>query len=169
MDTLKLSEVLRFAEGAEKYCELIERRAEYAPLQFTGEIIEALSLILGVVGNLPEVKADEYNKTGPNEITKKESGVLSQEMDKKFGKYAAYTLVFNPYEESDLVSTTIGDDLADIYGDLKEGLDIYKKGERQDIQEAVWQWKFGFQSHWGRHLLSVLQPLCEIRRSDLLG
>lgn len=54
-----------------------------------------------------------------------------------------------------LDETTMGDavdDLADIAGDLSEVADLLDKGETQN---AIWQFRFTYQSHWGRHLRSL--------------
>jgi hypothetical protein len=67
-----------------------------------------------------------------------------------------YAVVFDPFEYAALevnppkpVMATIADDLSDIYGDLMEGLAMYRAGH---IQRALWHWHFTYYTHWGRHL-----------------
>ena len=48
------------------------------------------------------------------------------------------------------------DDLADIYRDLKEGLELYEAGH---VAEALWEWSQSFNTHWGRHASSALHAL----------
>lgn len=60
-----------------------------------------------------------------------------------------YWDVFDPLEEEAPVLNSLSDDLADIYRDIKEGLILHR---RELIVEAVWEWRFGFQFHWGAHL-----------------
>ena len=55
------------------------------------------------------------------------------------------------------------DDLADIYLDLRHGLDLYSRGDADHLAEAVWQWRFGFENHWGEHLFRALMTIHEIR------
>lgn len=61
-----------------------------------------------------------------------------------------YALVFNPLEEEDrkCILTTLDDDLADIYGDLADGIALAEAGYHGD---AVWHWRFLYFNHWGRH------------------
>jgi hypothetical protein len=44
------------------------------------------------------------------------------------------------------------DDLQDIAGDLYEVAALLRKGE---VDNATWQFRFSFESHWGRHLRSL--------------
>lgn len=65
-----------------------------------------------------------------------------------------YWTIFDPSkaEESEAVFAELSDDLADIYRDIKYGLLLFDAGH---LTEAVWQWKFNFKIHWGRHLLNA--------------
>lgn len=44
------------------------------------------------------------------------------------------------------------DDLEDIVGDLSEVAVLLRKGETAN---AIWQFRFSFETHWGRHLRSL--------------
>lgn len=48
------------------------------------------------------------------------------------------------------------DDLADIWRDLKRGLDRWDRGAHRS---AAWQWSFSFPHHWGTHAVGVLREL----------
>ncbi len=50
----------------------------------------------------------------------------------------------------------LADDLADIWRDLKRGLELYDSNERVT---AAAEWKFGFEAHWGRHATAALYAL----------
>jgi len=65
-----------------------------------------------------------------------------------------YWTVFDPTkaEENETVFALLSDDLADTYRDIKYGLLLFDAGH---ISEAIWQWKFNFKIHWGRHLLNA--------------
>ena len=58
--------------------------------------------------------------------------------------------MFDPYDPdgSAPVMASLSDDIADIYRDLQGGLVAFRAGE---IDDAVWEWRFGFDTHWGRH------------------
>jgi hypothetical protein len=47
----------------------------------------------------------------------------------------------------------IGDDLIDVYKDIKAGLLVFDRGEPMD---ALWHWSFLHKAHWGRHATGAL-------------
>jgi hypothetical protein len=65
-----------------------------------------------------------------------------------------YWTIFDPskVEENEAVFAQLSDNLADIYRDIKYGLILF---DAEHTSEAIWQWKFNFKIHWGRHLLSA--------------
>lgn len=67
-----------------------------------------------------------------------------------------YWDVFDPLKEEAPVFNTLFDDLTDIYRDLKEGELLYTRGL---VAEAVWEWRFGFQIHWGAHLTGAQRAI----------
>jgi len=69
-----------------------------------------------------------------------------------------YRKVFNPVEagDDDAVTGLLQDDVADIYRDLVTGLRALEEGRRA---EAVWEWSFDFQFHWGAHATSAIHAL----------
>jgi hypothetical protein len=50
----------------------------------------------------------------------------------------------------------LGDDLLDIYEDIKRGLSLYELGYPK---AAEWEWAFHFRIHWGRHATAGLLAL----------
>lgn len=64
---------------------------------------------------------------------------------------------------------TLWDDLADIYRDLRYGLDLWQLGKPESIAEAAWQWRWGYEHHWGQHLLQAMTTVHEIRYRVLAG
>lgn len=48
------------------------------------------------------------------------------------------------------LTCSLGDDLGDIYSDIKRGLNAWNDGEHLRT-EAIWEWAFNFEGHWGAH------------------
>lgn len=78
--------------------------------------------------------------------------------------FQIYSHLINPLAippESPVVGCgCIADDLADIYRDVQEGMNLYQSGHRI---EALWHWHFYFHHHWGAHAvwaMSVLHEFC---------
>lgn len=73
------------------------------------------------------------------------------------GSYC-YSVMFDPYEfDSAPVTGSLADDAADVYRDLKGGLTVIAEGGA--LENAVSEWRFGFDHHWGRHAADALHAL----------
>jgi hypothetical protein len=70
----------------------------------------------------------------------------------------SYWDVFDPVDvqNHEVVWSSLADDLADIWRDLREGLSLLEQGH---VAEAVWEWRNGFDTHWGHHLLSAQRAI----------
>ena len=77
-----------------------------------------------------------------------------------------YWKVFDVFSGDEVpVFCSISDDLADIYKDLKEGLLLYDSGK---VNEAVWEWRFNYLIHWGRHLTGAQTALHQHLAANLV-
>jgi hypothetical protein len=54
------------------------------------------------------------------------------------------------------IGASPSDDLLDVYWDLQRGLAAFDSGR---ASEAVWIWRFGFETHWGDHAVDALRAL----------
>jgi hypothetical protein len=71
-------------------------------------------------------------------------------------KYNDYWEVFNPFSNEAPVQGSLSDDLADIYCDLQEEIRLY---EQAKYREAIGNWTFNFQIHWGSHAVDAIRAL----------
>ena len=68
-----------------------------------------------------------------------------------------WTVVPFGEDERAELTASLADDLADIYRDVKEGLDLAAAGASDN--EVLWQWRFNFWAHWGRHAVEALRTI----------
>lgn len=74
-----------------------------------------------------------------------------------FGETDVYSEVFDPYDDSpSLVAGSLSDDVLEIYADVSRGLGLWESKAHVD---AVWEWRFGFDTHWGDHAIDALRAL----------
>ncbi len=71
-----------------------------------------------------------------------------------------YWEVFDPFVQEDSVCGDIAEDLSDIAVDLQSGIREFEAGR---MGNAVFEWKFGLNSHWGNHTIDVLRALHALR------
>lgn len=72
--------------------------------------------------------------------------------------FTDYARVFDPFvlPPEEPVVGSIGDDVADIYGDIVSGLVEYEAGQ---TARAIWYWGFQLRSHRGRHATDAIYAL----------
>jgi hypothetical protein len=142
-----------FADVVRRYCawaegEFHQPRAE---MQRARQLLAELYL---AVINLPNLEIEE----------KENFACISHDeclrIFRKFGSLPIdqYWDVFNPLEDTEPVLNSLADDLADIYHDVKAGLILF---EANHFSDAVWDWRFNFQIHWGHHLVGAQRTIHE--------
>jgi hypothetical protein len=111
----------------------------------TALIAAAIELPAGTCGDqdAPDLPDDEY-----------------QRVFKRFGAlpFNAYSEFFNPLSvpPEEPVVADLADDLADIWRDVKSGLQLYDSGSPES---AAWHWSFHYSYHWGHHATGALYAL----------
>jgi hypothetical protein len=83
-------------------------------------------------------------------------------------RWTHYQEVFDPYASPPErpVTGSLADDFADIYLELAKGEETWQRGDRS---AAVWEWRFGFESHWGEHVIGALRALRALAADHDLG
>ena len=143
----------RFAQLAERYCAW----AEHAPASNEQEAVTARELLAELYSlalTLPDGMAD------PEVDAPRIDDAVWKRMYERFGTLPIryYAVVADPsvVPPEEAVVGDASDDLADIYRDLRAGLDLYRAGL---LPNAVWEWRFHFEVHWGAHALGCLVAL----------
>ncbi len=67
-----------------------------------------------------------------------------------------YWEVFDPFKEEEPVACDLTDDMAGICQDLLDGMAEYEAGS---VNNAIFEWRFGLDMHWGRHAVDALRAL----------
>ena len=143
----------RFAALAREFCSWAERPSTATPAEETRVVMQFLVELYSAALVLPEGEPpeNEIESTAHDEWLRIYRRCASLPVDR-------YREVFNPLDDSDTepVTTTIGDDLADIHRDLRRGLHRY---EHAGHENAAWEWSLHFHAHWGHHATGALYAL----------
>jgi hypothetical protein len=160
--------VNQFADVAAQFCRFIDHRREFGAGAFVRECARLLSTLYLLAIELPDVSV---GSTGtPSPVVSHETAVeIARDVGNKLGDYNIYWLLFDPFEVTEPVAGELSDDLTDIYKELLEGLSVFRAGSDQQRLEAIWHWRFGFEVHWGRHLVAALRPIQSILVGHLVG
>jgi hypothetical protein len=147
-----MSEIDQFVSAARPFIEWAESPAT---TDAHGEAVAARRHVIGLIAAavaLPEGAPD----VDAAAISDEEYKIVYR----RFGAlpFNYYSECFNPLlvppEEPGVAD--LADDLADIWRDVKPGLQLYDAGSPES---AVWQWCNSYSSHWGHHATAALYAL----------
>ncbi len=153
----------RFANAAREYCLWAEGEANAGA---TDMLIARrhLASLISLALDLPNVTCDV---NAPGEISQEAWKLIF----KRFGELPVnyYSNCFDPLQESaaELSLGDLADDLADIWRDMKGGLNLFDAG---DANAAAFAWCEAFNIHWGRHATSASYVLqCWVQAKEFGG
>ena len=147
-ETIDDAALARFIEAARSYCAFIEgdndvaldKRAVTARLRLA-EVYAAQLRLPSISG----LRADVQERP------------VGAPVDwKGFGASELYYEIHDPFKNEGTVGALLSEDLLDIYVSLKSGVIYWDTGR---TEEALWEWTFEFNAHWGDHLVDALRAL----------
>jgi hypothetical protein len=62
-------------------------------------------------------------------------------------------------EPSQTVAGSLADDLVDIAADLKRGFAFWDRNDHVSMLDAVWNWRFLWEIHWGAHAVDAIRAI----------
>ena len=150
--------VLEMFTVANEFCIFTENAEKYNPeevIQYYAKICPLLYL-KGAILPLVEPDEDFFGERFVNED--QWENIYNSLLTLFPGKDDFYTL---SYENADNVplKASIAEHLADIYQDLKDFVLLYQKNHNYARQNAVFELKTLFKSHWGSRIASLLPAL----------
>lgn len=151
------SPVTTFRVLAERYCAFIESFDSLKRGEFVWQLAEHLVDLYAAGMRLPSQYGDDGFEA-PASMTNAEWQELFWRLRRKLGDADLYSVMFDPYESGATpIAGSLADDAADIYRDLRRGLAVIAVDGGLD--NAVWEWQFGFDNHWGEHATAALYAL----------
>lgn len=145
------TEVEAFVRAAESFRSLLDRRRAFEDVTAFTELAQSLAVLYAASLALPVVHLsddDETSDAPPPDVVVPEVVVL--------GEVDVYWEFFNPYVEDSVVGASLTDDIKDVYRDVVGGLLLFQRGE---VEDAIWNWRFFRQNHWGDHAVDALRAL----------
>ena len=151
---------------AEEYCSFIEslQNGRPAKLYHTLEALLA-RLHLAILPVEKEVTHEEHPEFEELDMAHEQLSNIARLVRKTVGAEAAGLMAWHEellhQDDRDLGycatrAEMLDDDLADIYSELLYGLALWKIGTADAQAEAAWQWRFGYEAHWGDHLFRAM-------------
>jgi hypothetical protein len=157
-------DVVRFVQSARKFCALVESR-DWDKEKWAEAILPTLAQLYSEVLRLPAVDPDDFPELPVAfDVSSKQWNELYEALGKFLGDSRWYWAYFDPTEPSDSnerpIAGDLADDLADIYRDVKPGINAWDSNVDEYLEEIIWDWtNVNFNSHWGLHAVDAMRAL----------
>lgn len=164
-----------FAELAEHVCDLIVGHDSFDSEAFLKRLHVRLPELYLAGLRLPSTNilfdedldtdsAGTDTSLDPDALGHDEWHKLFVALSDQLGDHNTYRGTFDPYEDPEEAPVTgsLADDISDVYEDLIRGLRKWRRGESG---EALWEWRFGLESHWGKHATDAIRALHSLAAS----
>jgi uncharacterized protein DUF5063 len=156
-----------FAQAATRFCSVIELAGALELRRWLIDIEAALARVYASAAALPDVgPATDRTHAG---MSSEEWSSLYQHLRAQLGEADRYWVIFDAHHSESLASASLADDLADIYSELRRGIEASLSGAPPE--DVIFDWRESFESHWSRHALGALgairQALQEMAPPDL--
>ena len=160
-------ESLEFTLAAREYCSLIETAASGNDSRiFARECLTHLLRLYQLALQLPDTTPGNRPER-PRSIEHDEWDAIRRAIAERlpddfyweiFDSIPVYTSTPDP------VVGSFSDDLADIWHDLRPGLDAIDAvpAPAVDPETTLWQWRWTFEYHWGRHAARAIPVLHDL-------
>lgn len=151
--------VARFRAAAERYVALVDSVVRSRSIaERLEEVASALAELYDRGLQLPVVDRETNEPIADASLTNEEWTELFDALRAELGSLDGYTTLAFPGSADDEVrQRSVAEDLADIYRDVKEGLDLLLANAPET--DVVWHWRFSFRSHWGKHAVEALRAI----------
>ena len=154
-----------FAHAARAYCDFIDAAIVQRPDPFYGplqgllirlvELVEPLNCYAPDIKKRLQMKLDAIADEVPHRH--REIGALVGPDSDELQRWAEHDPDGNDRR------MMLWDSLGDVYLELRRGLVLWDLQTDRACSEAVWQWRFGYEQHWGSHCFEVLRTVHEMR------
>ncbi len=157
-DIVYSKNVVEFVTVAKEYCTFAENIAELDKETLIDKSVKLLSLLYLKANLLPETEQVNEEK---NEkfVTEFDWQFVRNGIEVILGDDDTYLDFYDSEmnETAEPVSSSISENMADIYQDLKDFLEIYQLGNEELSNDAIYECNQNFRDYWGFRLVNSLR------------
>jgi hypothetical protein len=152
--------VIEFVAVANEFCKYTEHASEIKGdemLRIMQRILPLMYLKASLLPKLDPVFDDGNEKF----VTESDWIDINEVLTEKFGTANDYLEVFDEkMNDSDgPVVSSISENMADIYQDMKDFLLLYQTGTAEVMNDAVWECRMNFENFWGQKLVNSMRAI----------
>lgn len=152
--------VVEFAAVANEFCKYAERASELKGDELLKILQRILPLMYLKASLLPQL--NPYFEDGNEKFVTESDWIrIHEALREKFGTADDYLEVFDEKinESDEPVLSSISENMADIYQDIKDFLLLYQTGTGEVMNDAVWECRLNFENFWGQKLVNSMRAV----------
>jgi hypothetical protein len=152
--------VVEFVAVANEFCKYAEHASELKGDELLKILQRILPLMYIKASLLP--KLNPFFEDGNEKFVTETDWVLIQEtLQQKFGSANDYLEVFDEKinDTEGHVISSISENMADIYQDIKDFLLLYQTGTAEVMNDAIWECGMNFENFWGQKLVNAMRAI----------
>ena len=152
--------VVEFVAVANEFCKYAEHASELKGDELLKILQRILPLMYLKASLLPQL--DSFFEDGNEKfVTEADWTDINESLKEKFGTANDYLEVFDEKinETEGPVISSISENMADIYQDIKDFLLLYQTGTGEVMNDAVWECRMNFENFWGQKLVNSMRAI----------
>ena len=152
--------VIEFVAVAHEYCKYAEHSSQLKGDELLRILQRILPLMYIKASLLPQL--NPYFDDGNEKfVTESDWIVIHETLKNKFGTADDYLEVFDEktIDTEGTVVSSISENMADIYQDIKDFLLLYQTGTVEVMNDALWECRMNFENFWGQKLVNAMRAI----------
>ena len=152
--------VVEFVAVANEFCKYVEHASELKGDELLKILQRILPLMYLKSSFLPQL--EPFFEDGNEKfVTEADWTAISDTLKEKFGTADDYVEVFDDKikETEGPVVSSISENMADIYQDMKDFLLLYQTGTAEVMNDAIWECRMNFENFWGQKLVNSMRAI----------
>jgi hypothetical protein len=152
--------VVEFVAVANEFCKYTEHASELKGDELLKILQRILPLMYLKASLLPQL--EPFFEDGNEKfVTESDWTIINDTLKEKFGTANEY-LEVSDEKMSELEGpfvSSISENMADIYQDMKDFLLLYQTGTGEVMNDAVWECRMNFENFWGQKLVNSMRAI----------
>jgi hypothetical protein len=152
--------VVEFVAVANEYCKYAEHAPEIKGEELLTILQRLLPLLYLKAAFLPDL-TPVFDDGNEKFVAEQDWVKIHDGFKNQFGTANDYLEVFDERinDSEGPVVSSLAENMADIYQDLKDFLLLYQTGTHEVMNDAVWECRMNFGNYWGQKLVNALRAV----------
>ena len=152
--------VVEFVAAANEFCKYVERAQELKGDDLL-KILQRILPFMYIKASLLPALQPYFEDGNEKFVTENQWERIKNLLNEKFGTADDYLEIFDirTVDAESAVAVSISENMADIYQDIKDFLLLYQTGTQEVMNDAIWECKLNFETHWGQKLVNSLRAI----------